>query len=105
MEWRLDVEIASRSIVTEQTPVPMFMVRIDFTDEDHSSVHSQLSQESSIFTQLSKGNRNNAPLSTKTDSLHFEVDYANMKNLQRELQGALDQLNSAHCQRFSKYIS
>jgi len=36
---------------------------------------------------------------------HLQADYATMKLLQNELQKALDEMNSVHCQRISRYIS
>ena len=38
-------------------------------------------------------------------SHHLQADYATMKMLQNELQKALDEMNSVHCQRISRYIS
>ncbi len=38
------------------------------------------------------------------ESIHIVSDYANLKNIQRELQNALDQMNNLHSQRFTKYI-
>ena len=94
MEWRLDIEIASRNLSNHQLK-PKYMIRIDFTDEDLSSIH----------TNLNNPIGNSTMANTNIESVHLELDYANMKNLQRELQTALDQMNSLHCQRFNKYIS
>ena len=38
-------------------------------------------------------------------SVHLQADYANMKNMQRELQAALDELSGTHCQRLTRYIT
>jgi hypothetical protein len=103
MDWRLDVEIARRNL-SNGSVNPKFMLRVDFTNEDHSSLSSNasaLSANSSSLSRLSGA----AVASSEIESLHLEADYANMKNIQRELELALQQLNSAHCQRFAKYIS
>ena len=96
MEWRLDIELARRNMTSVQ-PIPKYMIRLDFTDQDHSSVSAQL--DNSVSNTAGSSNTQGI------ESLHLEMTYANMKNLQRELQTALDQMNSLHSQRFSKYIS
>jgi hypothetical protein len=44
-------------------------------------------------------------LDDKSKSFHLESDYANMKLLQIELQKAVDEYSSVHCQRLNKYIT
>lgn len=39
------------------------------------------------------------------ESLHLQADYANMKKLQNELQKALKEFETAHCQRLARYMS
>jgi hypothetical protein len=38
------------------------------------------------------------------ESLHLQADYANLKHMQMELQRAMDELNSKHGQRITRYI-
>lgn len=107
MEWRLDIELARRNAICTNVN-PKFMMRLDFTNQDHSSVdiNAQLNATAGSATSVVSGKssiRSVAP--TDIDSLHLEASYANMKNLQRELETALEQMNGLHCQRFAKYIS
>ena len=39
------------------------------------------------------------------ECFHLQADYANLKRVQTELQRALEELNSPHCQRLARYIS
>ena len=103
MEWRLDIELARRNF-TCTTPNPKYMVRLDFTNEDHSSVAANLDEAVGSAAETA-GAAPTAMEAQNVESLHLELSYSNMKNLQRELQTALDQMNSLHCQRFAKYIS
>lgn len=44
--------------------------------------------------------------STSTiESVHLQSDYANMKRMQDELQLAVDEHSSTHCQRIARYIT
>ena len=38
-------------------------------------------------------------------SVHLQADCANMRRLQVELQRAIDEMQTVHCQRFSRYIT
>lgn len=62
------------------------------------------SDQSQFYVTSNSGGDGLAPVLTTT-SYHFQTDYANMKNLQSELQRALDDLNGVHAQRLTKYIS
>ena len=37
-------------------------------------------------------------------SVHLQSDYANLRHMQEQLEGALKESKTAHCQRFSRYI-
>lgn len=39
------------------------------------------------------------------ESVFLQADYSGMKQVQRELQAALDELRSTHCQRLVRYIT
>jgi hypothetical protein len=41
----------------------------------------------------------------KIKSYHLQSDYANLKKVQLELQRAVNDMNSVHSQRFSRYIT
>ena len=41
----------------------------------------------------------------KIKSYHLQSDYANLKKIQLELQRAVNDMNSVHSQRFSRYIT
>jgi hypothetical protein len=77
--WRLDVELARRnmSVITQ----PKFMIRLDVYDAREGT--------------SGKG---------EEVSLHLQADYANLKHMQQELQHAIDDLNSKHGQRITRYI-
>jgi hypothetical protein len=38
-------------------------------------------------------------------SLHLQCDYSNMKRMQKQLQLAVEELASTHCQRLTRYIT
>ena len=77
--WRLDVELARRnmSVITQ----PKFLVRLDVYDAREGT--------------SGKG---------EEESLHLQADYANLKHMQQELQRAMDELNSKHGSRITRYI-
>ena len=74
---------------------PKYMLRLDFTNADHTNMSSSVTKPSSLASVAS----------TDIESVHMEMDYANLISLQRELQTALDQMNGQHCMRFARYIS
>ena len=98
LAWRLDVEVARRNMHVMATPV--YMLRLDLTpSRDH---HHHISNTSTA----NETTADNPPaVSSSLISLHLQADYANMKQMQTELQRAVDALQSAHCQRLSRYIS
>ena len=99
LAWRLDVEVARRNMHVMATPV--YMLRLDLTssrDHHHSPSNHNSNTESTVDSPSSTS-------SSSIKSLHLQADYANMKQMQTELQRAVDTLQSAHCQRLSRYIS
>jgi len=124
LAWRLDVELARRNlkVMTE----PKFMIRLDLNTSTASSscLPTVFHHVSNTFpdpapaaaaapgpgddyfaTQSANTNSNSTAESHTVTSLHFQADYANMKNLQDELQKALDELAGVHANRLTKYIS
>jgi hypothetical protein len=105
MEWRLDIELARRNVTCTDVN-PKYMIRLDFTNQDHSSVDIRAQLDAAVTSSSAVAASSlRSVASTDIDSLHLEASYSNMKNLQRELETALEQMNSLHCQRFAKYIS
>jgi hypothetical protein len=74
INWRVDVEIASRSMLT--TTQTMYMLGV----------------ESSNYN------------STTTDTMSLQSNFTNLQNFQRELQRAVHELQSIHAQRLTRYI-
>ncbi len=77
--WRLDVELGRRNVTV--LTQPKFMVRLDVYNA-----------------------RAGASGEGEEESLHLQADYANLKHMQMELQRAMDELNSKHGQRITRYI-
>jgi COMM domain containing 2 len=79
LAWRLEVEVAKRSLhVTTQ---PSFQIRLDLVN-------------------------NATTVNTKRFQSHnLQCDFANLKMLQSELQRAVDEHTGVHSQRISRYIS
>ena len=75
MSWRIDIELGRRSVTS--TAQPSYMIRMD----------------------LSSSTSDN-----DVEAIHMQASYANLKNLQRELQQALGELQSVHVQRLTRYI-
>mmetsp|Transcript_6659 Transcript_6659/g.10918 ORF Transcript_6659/g.10918 Transcript_6659/m.10918 type:complete len:214 (+) Transcript_6659:94-735(+) len=82
MSWRLDMELARRN--AQGMTEPKFQIRLDLRTPA-SSVTSATS--SSI------------------ESVHLQSDYANLKRVQDELQLAVNEHSSTHCQRIARYIT
>lgn len=92
LEWRLDIELARRNSTT--VTEPKFQLRLDVSTIDSSSTESPLPSNSFAVS-----------VSETCTSHHLQADYANMKNLQVQLQKALDELGGVHSQRMMRYIS
>jgi len=76
LEWRLDVEIARRTVAQDATPT--FMLRLD------------TSQSSAVGSE--------------PRSSHMSADYASLKHLQAQLEAAVREEQSVHARRFQRYI-
>ena len=94
LAWRLDVEVARRNMHVMATPV--YMLRLDLNPSRDHQHHISTTETTEV---------NPPSVSSSLVSLHLQADYANMKQMQTELQRAVDSLQSAHCQRLSRYIS
>lgn len=82
LSWRLDMELARRNVqgMTE----PKFQLRLDVRTPQSSSSSSS---------------------SSTIESIHLQSDYANLKRVQDELQLAVSEHSSTHCQRIARYIT
>lgn len=90
-------QLARRSI--RALNEPRYLLRLDLVD--HSC-----SIDRDASTASAGDNKKAAPQQLAMQkSHHLQADYATMKMLQNELQKALDEMNSVHCQRISRYIS
>jgi hypothetical protein len=90
-------QLARRSI--RALNEPRYLLRLDLVD--HSC-----SIDRDASTVSAGDNKKAAPQQLAMQkSHHLQADYATMKMLQNELQKALDEMNSVHCQRISRYIS
>lgn len=76
---------------------PKFLIRLDLFPP-HCALGAAVAQDA-------KPQDFSLSSSSTVESIHLEADYGNLKNMQRELQCALDELNGTHCQRFARYIS
>lgn len=101
LAWRLDVELGRRNM--HVLAEPTYMVRLDLKQPSNSQ--PQPSTATSQEDNDGHTTPHTAAASSTVQSYHLQADYANMKKLQDELQRAVDSLNSAHCQRLSRYIS
>jgi putative aminopeptidase FrvX len=77
MSWRIDVELGRRSLAS--TVKPAYMIRMDVLPANASA-------ETGDHTDASE------PAGTQIESIHMEASYASLKNLQKELERAVDEL-------------
>jgi len=77
LEWRLDIQLGSRS-VRNQTE-PLFLLKLNTTNTTEDS---------------------NTPTSTR----YLQTDFVNLKNLTTELESALQEIKSGHCRRLMRNI-
>jgi len=64
----------------------VYQLRLDFASNDRADSNSTEGEE-------------------KTVSYNLQCDYANLKNIQRELQKAIDAYTGVHSQRITRYIA
>jgi hypothetical protein len=76
LSWRLDMELARRNVYVSMEP--RYSLRLDVRDGYNGD---------------------------KVTSKHFTASYANLSKVCEKLQTASDQLQSQHCERFTRYIT
>jgi len=80
LEWRLDVQLGSRSVRNQNEP--LFLLKLD----THSTALNQETSQPEI-------------------QQHFlQTDYINLKHLTYELEAALQEMKSGHCRRIIRNI-
>lgn len=82
LAWRLDIELSKRALLV--TTEPTYQLRLDLASNDRADV---------------------AEGEEKTVSYNLQCDYANLKNIQSELQKAIDAYSGVHSQRITRYIA
>jgi hypothetical protein len=85
LAWRLDIELSKRALLV--TAEPTYQLRLDFVSNDRHKSDSMVDGPE------------------KTVSYNLQCDYANLKNIQRELQKAIDAYTGVHSQRITRYIA
>lgn len=73
------------------TSEPRYLVRLDL-------VNKAVGPNASASGSEDKGK-------AKYHSHHLQADHASMKLLEQELQRAVDEMSSVHCQRINRYMS
>lgn len=77
-------QLAKRSV--QVTSEPRYLLRLDLANSAVGPAETAAGAE-------------------KYRSHHLQADHASMKLLEQELQRAVDELSSVHCQRINRYMS
>eukprot|EP01033_Poteriospumella_lacustris_P013719 gene13718-9822_t len=88
LQWRLDIELSKRALLV--TTEPTYQLRLDLIKND-GKVTGSSDQEGSPTENIA--------------SYNLQCDYANLKNIQNELQKAIDAYTGVHSQRITRYIA
>lgn len=95
-------QLAKRSL--QVTSEPRYLLRVDLVNkaaegsQERAGTLEERRDEKHSSSSGSKGGE-------KYRSHHLQADHATMKLLEQELQRAVDEVNSVHCQRISRYMS
>ena len=91
-------QLAKRNM--EIVSEPKYLLRLDL-------INNSIAATTANTTNNGDTNANNSKTlsATNTRSHHLQADHANMKLLELELQRAVDEMSSVHCQRISRYMS
>ena len=81
LDWRVDVEVARRTVAQDASP--KFMLRLDTT---------------------AAGSSSSAAGAAGGRSVHLAADYASMKHVLAQLEAAVAEEQSVHARRFQRYI-
>ena len=95
-------QLAKRSL--QVTSEPRYLLRVDLVNK---AVAATAAAAEGTGTSV-EGKEWDARVDNgkeKYRSHHLQADHATMKLLEQELQRAVDEVNSVHCQRISRYMS
>jgi len=101
LSWRLEVELAKRSL--QVTSEPRYLLRVDLVNKAVAATAAAEGTGTSVEGKERDARVDNGK--EKYRSHHLQADHATMKLLEQELQRAVDEVNSVHCQRISRYMS
>jgi hypothetical protein len=73
---------------------PKYLVRLDLVNNAIAADEGSSTSRSAVIASANK-----------YQSYHLQADHAAMKLLEQELQRAVDEVNSVHCQRINRYLS
>ncbi len=85
------------------TSEPRYLLRVDLVNKAAAEGAGTLAEGKE--DTHSDNDNDNGKAKEKYRSHHLQADHATMKLLEQELQRAVDEVNSVHCQRISRYMS
>jgi len=91
-------QLAKRSL--QVTSEPRYLLRVDLVNKAAEGAGTLVKGQEDTHS-----NNDNGKEKEKYRSHHLQADHATMKLLEQELQRAVDEVNSVHCQRISRYMS
>jgi hypothetical protein len=80
---------------------PKYLVRLDLVNNAIAAEEASTSTSSTANKSAATAGSSNS----KYQSFHLQADHAALKLLEQELQRAVDEVNSVHCQRINRYLS
>ena len=107
LSWRLEVEVLNRGTLS----LSLFIFYTCCCCLLQLAKRSmQVVSEPRYLLRLDLANNSAGPAeitagAVKHQSHHLQADHASMKLLEQELQRAVDEVNSVHCQRINRYMS
>ena len=118
MSWRLDIEVASRNV--RSIIEPTYMIRLDVLNLNNSSNESNSNYTHQMCEDSNNENRDGRSTSDELhdenvveftpnvhdniSSVHLQSDFANLKNVETEIQFALNSLKQVNSQNLTDFI-
>lgn len=96
-------QLAKRSL--QVTSEPRYLLRVDLVNKAAAAAAAEGSESERTGAQEEGHSSSSQGWEKKYRSHHLQADHATMKLLEQELQRAVDEVNSVHCQRISRYMS
>lgn len=84
------------------TSEPRYLLRVDLINKAAAAAGTGAG---STTEGIAERGVDTYKVTEKYRSCHLQADHATMKLLEQELQRAVDEVNSVHCQRISRYMS